>query len=316
MTQKFLQFISFTCLILIFSLMGIPNAQGQQDDPVDPRPEPRIVGGTLADEHEYPWQAALVGFWQFCGGSLIDTNWVLSAAHCFYDNNGNQTTFANDFDIYLGVNNLNEGTRRSVAELIIHPGYNPFNQRDDIALIRLAETASLSCEVNTIRHAAPADSSKFAAGQIATITGWGDLFSGANQGTDDLREVSVPIVSQAVCRDSYGNSSITDSMLCAGLAAGGKDSCQGDSGGPLVVADGDQFIQAGVVSWGFGCADPGYYGVYTRVSDYKGWIDNHINATRQAPSSVVLDTSQLSSYIFLPFISSGIQPGTSCTPTK
>lgn len=316
MTQKFLAFISFVCLILAFGLMSIPNAQGQQDDPDSPQPEPRIVGGTVADDHEYPWQAALVGFGQFCGGSLIDPNWVLSAAHCFYDTSGNQTTFANDFDIYLGVNNLNEGVRRSVAQLIIHPGYNPFNQRNDIALIKLAETASLSCEVNTIRHAAPADSSKFGAGQTATITGWGDLFSGANAGTDQLREVSVPIVSQAICRDSYGDSSITDGMLCAGLAAGGKDSCQGDSGGPLVVADGDGFIQAGVVSWGFGCADPGFYGVYTRVSEYKSWIDGHIASSHQAHSSIVFDTSNMSSFIYLPFISSGIAPGTACIPTK
>uniref|UniRef100_A0A8C8DQK6 trypsin n=1 Tax=Oryzias sinensis TaxID=183150 RepID=A0A8C8DQK6_9TELE len=95
-----------------------------------------------------------------------------------------------------------------------------------------------------------------------------------------LQEVQVPIVGNRQCKCSYGASSITDNMVCAGLLAGGKDSCQGDSGGPLVIKQNNLWIQAGVVSFGNGCALRNFPGVYTRVSQYQTWINTQITTNQ------------------------------------
>merc|ERR1712107_790903 len=83
-----------------------------------------------------------------------------------------------------------------------------------------------------------------------------------------LMKVDVPVVSDDNCRDSYGQSDIADSMICAGYEAGGKDSCQGDSGGPFMCG----FGLDGIVSWGYGCAQPGFPGVYTQTSYFVDWV--------------------------------------------
>uniref|UniRef100_A0A3B3HLP0 Peptidase S1 domain-containing protein n=1 Tax=Oryzias latipes TaxID=8090 RepID=A0A3B3HLP0_ORYLA len=93
-----------------------------------------------------------------------------------------------------------------------------------------------------------------------------------------LQEVSVPIVSNTQCRDSY--SSLTSNMMCAGLTEGGKDSCQGDSGGPLVSKNDTRWVQAGVVSFGYECAQPNFPGVYTRVSEYQTWISSQVRGSQ------------------------------------
>lgn len=107
------------------------------------------------------------------------------------------------------------------------------------------------------------------------LSGYGTLSSGGSL-AKVLMQVDVPIVSQSGCKRAYG-SSIHDSMVCAGLDGGGKDSCQGDSGGPLVCEDGGKFYLEGVVSWGSGCASPWKYGVYARVRYLRQWIDKQMN---------------------------------------
>ena len=102
--------------------------------------------------------------------------------------------------------------------------------------------------------------------------GFGRLSSGGSS-PNRLMQVSVPIVSESKCKRAYG-SSIHTSMVCAGLDRGGKDSCQGDSGGPMVCEYNGKFFLEGVVSWGSGCAKPGYYGVYSRVRYLRQWIDS------------------------------------------
>jgi secreted trypsin-like serine protease len=106
------------------------------------------------------------------------------------------------------------------------------------------------------------------------VSGWGTTSSGGSL-ADTLQKVTVPVVTDEVCRGAYGQSDIADSMICAGLDAGGKDSCQGDSGGPFMC--GNQL--SGIVSWGYGCAVAGYPGVYTQTSYFVDWIMEHADIT-------------------------------------
>ena len=108
------------------------------------------------------------------------------------------------------------------------------------------------------------------------VSGFGTLASGVDLPTV-LMQVSVPVVSQDSCKNAYGSRRIHDSMICTGLEEGGKDSCQGDSGGPMVCENDGKYFLEGVVSWGFGCASPGFYGVYSRVRFLKEWIDDTMN---------------------------------------
>jgi secreted trypsin-like serine protease len=253
---------------------------------------PQIVGGNLAGPAEYPWQVALVNAgmsnpWsgQFCGGSLIDPRWVVTAAHCVVDGGG-AIRLPASLDVVLGINNLSDGPtagslgqRLDVAQVIVHSAYTPSAEDFDIALLRLANPATLNATVDTIGLISPGNSLLAAPGVTATVTGWGATSEG-DDGSNALLEVQVPIVSNETCNApaSY-NGQITDNMLCAGFAAGGKDSCQGDSGGPLIVPDGQGgFLLAGIVSWGEGCARQNKYGVYTRVSQFESWVNARISS--------------------------------------
>ncbi|MEW5957775.1 MAG: serine protease [Chloroflexota bacterium] len=251
---------------------------------------PQIVGGGPADPGEYPWMVAIVDTnisnpldGQFCGGSLIDSEWVLTAAHCVI--NYGIVVAPGSIQVVLGIDQLSDGPtsgligqRIGVTQVIPHPSYNAATSDFDIALLHLTSPALLGPTVETIGVIGPADGTLVLPGTLATVTGWGATSEGG-AGSNQLLEVDLPIVSNSTCNapSSY-NGDITDNMLCAGYAAGGQDSCQGDSGGPLIVPDGQGgFLQAGVVSWGYGCAQPNLYGVYTRVSQFKGWIDLYVN---------------------------------------
>ena len=229
-----------------------------------------IVGGREAEEGEWPWQVALMfpplieyyfGVGQFCGGTLIAPDWVLTAAHCVEE--------LTRFDLYIvtGRHRLSsdQGQELSVAQIIIHEDYAYATSDSDIALIQLS-APSTAQPVNL-------DPPPFTPGQLATAIGWGNTENGNPYSASDvLMEVDVPIVSQDACRDAYGDE-LTDTMLCAGDE--GMDSCQGDSGGPLMIpidADSGQWGQIGIVSWGNGCGLGGYPGVYTNLQLFRDWI--------------------------------------------
>ena len=191
---------------------------------------------------------------QFCGGTLINSRTVVTAAHC------SDFVTASQVQILAGTRKLDgSGRRVNVSKITLHPSWNPQTFDNDVAVWRLSSPVSVA------KYASLAGSDGTVGSSLLT-TGWGALTSGGAFPVN-LHKVSVPLVLRANCNDqnSY-NGAITSTMLCAGLDAGGKDSCQGDSGGPLTRGDGNTVL-TGITSWGRGCAAANFHGVYTRVSN-------------------------------------------------
>ncbi|XP_058979635.1 trypsin-1-like [Musca domestica] len=230
----------------------------------------RIVGGQETEVHQYPWMAQLLyGGRFYCAGSLINDQFLVTASHCVYGFRKERIS------VRLLEHDRNashfQKIDRKVEEITTHPKYNARTYDNDIAIIKLNEPVEMTDLLHPVCMPTPGKSFK---GETGTVTGWGALKVGGFT-SNTLQEVKVPIMSQDECRKTrYGASRITDNMLCAGYPDGMKDSCQGDSGGPLhIVATGTREHQlAGVVSWGEGCAKPGYPGVYARVNRYGTWI--------------------------------------------
>ncbi|XP_068709846.1 MAM and LDL-receptor class A domain-containing protein 1-like isoform X3 [Montipora foliosa] len=231
------------------------------------RPHTRIVGGTVATPGSWPWQTmlrSLSGF-QFCGGTLVSDEYVITAAHCIG---------SNPFQIRLGAHKRTTSVTGyeqdfNVSKVITHPLYQ-FPQRfsHDIAIVKLSKPAQLNRRVHPacLPLVVPAPVN----GERCWITGWGRTSAGGPS-PDVLLQASVPIVSRPRCDKAYPNQ-IHDSMICAGLDQGGIDSCQGDSGGPMVCETGGRYYLHGVTSWGHGCALPNKFGVYAKVT-YRYLLD-------------------------------------------
>jgi len=241
----------------------------------------RIVGGEAVDINDYPWQVAIIGSEGsgFCGGSIINDSWVLTASHCV-DGESSSSLF-----IRVGTSELyaEGGDVYSVSEIIMHTSYDAVTTEKDVALIKIEGSFSFN------ENVAPIDLislEEVAAGALdpgvfATVTGWGSLYTDGPS-PSILQMVQIPVVSNATAMhpNGYPEGDITDDMLCAGDMTGGNvDACQGDSGGPMVIRNPDdtQWVLAGIVSWGYGCADPDFPGVYTRVSYFLDWITLHID---------------------------------------
>jgi trypsin len=231
--------------------------------------QPMIIGGEETTIEDNPFVVALTtpdGF-QFCGGTIVAPTKVLTAAHC------TDGTAPSDIRVVAGRTSLSAGggTTAGVTDVWIHPDWNSDALTSDASILTL--DASLS--EAPLPLASSADAALYEAGATSTVLGWGVTESGS--ASDTLRKVDVPVTADDDCTAAYADSFDAATMVCAGLKEGGKDSCQGDSGGPLVGvgADGARKL-IGIVSWGQGCAEPNFYGVYGRVSTFHDVLEGEI----------------------------------------
>uniref|UniRef100_A0A8C5QP67 Peptidase S1 domain-containing protein n=1 Tax=Leptobrachium leishanense TaxID=445787 RepID=A0A8C5QP67_9ANUR len=246
----------------------------------------RIVGGTDAVYGEWPWQVAVSDGQTLCGGSLINEQWVLSAAHCF-----NNSISPGNYKVFLGIYKFGESIASSVTVAVEkftkHPNFTKAGDRGDIALVNLKNRVTFTNYIQPI--CLPDASVTFPSGMECWVTGWGTRRYGENlTSVNTLQEVMTPLIDYKQCDQMYHLGSSTSSFttiiqeekICSGYKEGGKDSCQGDSGGPLVCKVNGTWIQAGIVSWGEGCASANRPGVYTLVSAYQSWIKTYIPGMR------------------------------------
>jgi trypsin len=265
-------------VIIVLALVALASAMPKKE--TQPQAFPglnpgRIVGGVEADRNEFPFIVDMRRGSHYCAGSIISEEWVVTAAHCSQGLPSAYTLTAGDHNI-----DLVEGTEqtRQVVQIIVHPSYGrPFQYENDIALMKV----SPPFEFNDVVGPVILPELNFAPTAVATVTGWGALSQGGPS-PSVLMKVDVPYVDDIACNASY-TGDIASTMICYG--EGGKDSCQGDSGGPIVC--GADMALCGIVSWGQGCAQPGYPGVYTETSWYGEWIRTATTPTAEDPSPVV-----------------------------
>ncbi|KAM6063609.1 chymotrypsin-like protease CTRL-1 isoform 2-T2 [Theristicus caerulescens] len=226
----------------------------------------RIINGQNAVAGSWPWQVSLqtrLGS-HFCGGSLINENWVVTAAHCEF-NPYSHVVVLGDYDL---SSNRESVQVKTVARAITNPNWDPYNLNNDITLLKLSSPAQLGPRVSPV--CLPPTNLALPPNLQCVTTGWGRTNTNSQALATRLQQVTLPLISQSQCMQYWGNR-ITSSMLCAGGV--GASSCQGDSGGPLVIQSGNAWTLIGIVSWGNSNCNVRIPAIYTRVSQFRNWID-------------------------------------------
>ncbi|KAG9260899.1 chymotrypsin B [Astyanax mexicanus] len=262
--------MAFLWLVSCLSLVSAAYGCGVPAIPPVVTGYARIVNGEEAVPHSWPWQASLQDFtgFHFCGGSLINENWVVTAAHC---------NVRTSHRIILGEHNKAKSGEKiqtlRVNKVFTHPNWNPKTIENDIALVKLASPASIESTVSPVCLAGSND--VFAPGLKCVTSGWGLLRHNALFTPDKLQQTALPLLSNDDCKNHWG-SNITGTMICAG--ADGASSCMGDSGGPLVCQKDNVWTLVGIVSWGSSTCSTTTPAVYARVTELRAWVDQTLAA--------------------------------------
>ncbi|XP_037314704.2 uncharacterized protein prss56 [Pungitius pungitius] len=258
------------------------------------QPRSRIVGGSPAPLGSWPWLVNLQRHGgMMCGGVLVDSSWVVTAAHCFAGSQSESywTAVVGEFDI---TKTDPDEQVLKVNRIIPHPKFNPKTFNNDIALVELTSPVVLSNRVTPVCLPSGVEPPT---GSPCLVAGWGSLYEDGPS-ADVVMEAKVPLLPQSTCKNTLGKELVTNTMLCAGYLTGGIDSCQGDSGGPLIYQDriSGRFQLHGITSWGDGCGEKGKPGVYTRVSAFSDWIQAEIQksfGSREPTCSELLKTTEM-----------------------